>query len=90
LAVLEAQVDSLQVVLSDIAMPGAMNGIAFAFEVRKRYPALPVLLTTGYADQIEAAAAGGFRVLPKPIALDELLGELQAVLSAADLTARTA
>ena len=72
------------VVLSDIAMPGAMNGIALAFELRRTHPALPVLLTTGYAEQVRHAAADGLRVLPKPLEPDTLLAELRVVLPKAE------
>ena len=56
------------VVLSDIAMPGSMDGIAFAFHLRDTYPSLPVLLTTGYAEHLNHAVAGGLKVLSKPVA----------------------
>ena len=46
------------VLLSDIAMPGAMDGVALAFALRKRFPALPVLLTTGYAERHQEACGG--------------------------------
>lgn len=67
-------------VLSDIAMPGSMNGIALAFELRRSRPQLPVLLTTGYAEQVEEATAGGLQVLPKPMVPEEILAELRKVL----------
>ncbi|MGY4829002.1 ATP-binding protein [Sphaerotilaceae bacterium SBD11-9] len=70
------------VVLSDIAMPGSINGIGLAFELRRRMPGLPVLLTTGYAEQLGEATEGGFRVLPKPTSPEQLLAELRAVLPA--------
>ncbi|HET7794364.1 MAG TPA: ATP-binding protein [Rhizobacter sp.] len=69
-------------VLSDIAMPGSINGIGLAFELRRRMPGLPVLLTTGYAEQLDEATEGGFRVLPKPTSPEQLLAELRAVLPA--------
>jgi two-component system NtrC family sensor kinase len=67
-------------VLSDIAMPGTMDGIGLAFELRGRHPGLPVLLTTGYTEHLQQAVAGGLRVLPKPVAPEELLAELAAVI----------
>ena len=67
-------------VLSDIAMPGAMDGIGLAFALRSRYPNLPVLLTTGYTEHLQKAIAGGFRVLPKPVVPEELLAELAAAM----------
>jgi two-component system NtrC family sensor kinase len=82
-----AYIDSLptlpDVVLSDIAMPGSMDGIGLAFALRTRHPKLPVVLTTGYTDQLHQAVAGGLRVLPKPVAPEELLNALSAVIAPA-------
>jgi two-component system NtrC family sensor kinase len=82
LAHLASAADQPDAVLSDIAMPGSINGIGLAIELRKRRPALPVLLTSGYAEQLGEANAIGLRVLPKPVAPDHLLAELRAVLPA--------
>ncbi|WP_439519282.1 ATP-binding protein [Hydrogenophaga sp.] len=54
------------VVLSDIVMPGALDGIHFAHALRRAYPDLPVVLMTGYSAQLATARHGGFTVLPKP------------------------
>lgn len=69
-----------EVVLSDIAMPGSMNGIGLASELSRRYPALPVILHTGYADQLEEATAKGMRVFQKPVPPELLLAEIHARL----------
>ncbi len=87
LAYIEALQTLPDAVLSDIAMPGAMDGIGLAFALRARFPGLPVLLTTGYTEQLEPALAGGLRVLPKPVAPEELLAELAGMLKAAALAA---
>ncbi len=71
------------VVLTDIAMPGSMNGIGLALELRRLYPRLPVMLHTGYAEQIEEGLAKGMRVFQKPVPPDVLLAELRAMLTAA-------
>lgn len=67
-------------VLSDIAMPGGMDGISFAFLLRERYPQLPVILATGYADKLESAVRGGLEVFPKPLSPDRLLRRLRELL----------
>ena len=82
LAVLNGGGPLPDIVLSDIAMPGTVNGIGLAFALRQQLPDLPVVLTTGYADQLSEAAEGGFRVLPKPTAPEALLAELRGVLLA--------
>jgi CheY-like chemotaxis protein len=84
---LTAGVEQPDVVLSDIAMPGSLNGIALALELRTRRPELPVLLTTGYAEQLSDANASGLRVLQKPTAPDDLLAELRAALAGAGRSA---
>ncbi len=80
LARLSKDHDRLDVVLSDISMPGTMDGIGLALEVRSRWPALPVLLVTGYAERIHEAIAAGLRVLAKPVAPDDVLREITMCL----------
>jgi signal transduction histidine kinase/CheY-like chemotaxis protein len=74
---------SVDLVFSDIMMPGGMNGVDLAREIRRRRRGLPVLLTSGYAEATrESAAAEGVRVLPKPYRLDELAAALTTVIRA--------
>ena len=63
---LAAQEQLPDVLLSDVVMPGEIDGAALAREVRQRWPALPVVLMTGYAEQIDAISRSGLDVLPKP------------------------
>jgi len=58
-------------VVSDIVMPGTMDGAELAREIRRRNPDLPVLLVTGYS-QAASSAAGDFSVLRKPFGIAEL------------------
>jgi PAS domain S-box-containing protein len=69
-------------VFSDIVMPGGMNGLVFAAEIRARYPDLPVLLTTGYNSDlvVEGPQPHGMDVIGKPYRRTELLGRVQAAL----------
>jgi len=62
--------DEIRLVFSDIVMPG-MNGIALAREIAQRYPRLPVLLTSGFSDMIQAAETR-FPILRKPFELPAL------------------
>lgn len=72
-----------QVVLSDIEIPGGVNGIDFAFRLRTTHPLLPVILTTGFADKLELAIEGGFDVLQKPVDPRVLLERLRECLAVA-------
>jgi two-component system NtrC family sensor kinase len=67
-------------VFSDILMPGGMNGLELADAIRRRFPHIVVLLTTGYSSSAQDAVRQGFAVLQKPYdltALDRSLREAQ-------------
>ena len=83
LSVLER--DPVDVLLSDIVMPGAMSGLALADEVRQWRKSFPVLLTTGYAEAIDRAEAHGraYEVLRKPFRPRELEAKVRQVWRAA-------
>jgi len=53
-------------ILSDVVMPGEMDGVALAKHIRQAWPAQRLLLMTGYAEQLENIKRLGFAVLPKP------------------------
>jgi len=65
-------------VFTDIVMPGGISGIELAQKVRARFPELPVLLTTGYSEQV--AGNHGFPVLHKPYELSSLAEGLAKLL----------
>jgi CheY-like chemotaxis protein len=67
-----------KLVFSDIIMPGGISGIELARKVRDRFPELPVLLTTGYSEQV--AGLHGFPVLQKPYEMHSLADALGNVL----------
>ena len=68
----------VDVVFSDIMMPGGMNGVELAKELRSRRSDLPVLLTSGYAEAArESAEAAGVEVLPKPYRIEDLAVALE-------------
>jgi signal transduction histidine kinase/CheY-like chemotaxis protein len=73
----------IDLVFSDIMMPGGMNGVDLARELRRRRPNLPVLLTSGYAESTRREAeAEGITVLAKPFRLDLLSDALRVLLPA--------
>jgi CheY-like chemotaxis protein len=66
----------IDLVFSDIVMPGTIDGVGLAGEVRTRYPHLPVILTTGYSDAAQAAPPD-LKILRKPFDSDALRGFIQ-------------
>jgi two-component system NtrC family sensor kinase len=73
--------ESVDLVLSDIVMPGGIGGVTLARTLRGRYPNLPVLLTTGYSDAAQKAAAELFPILLKPYSMEALRQALAATVS---------
>jgi DNA-binding NtrC family response regulator len=67
----------IDLVFSDIRMPGDMDGITLAHEIKSRRPHLPVLLTSGYPDATQKDfQSDGLQVLAKPYGIEELKGAL--------------
>jgi CheY-like chemotaxis protein len=76
---------AIDIVFSDVMMPGRMNGVELAQEIRRRRPSLPVLLTSGYAEAANrSAAAHRIRIIAKPYRMDELRAALAAVTEDAE------
>jgi len=83
--------DRIDLMFSDILMPGGMNGLQLADAVRRRYPDITVLLTTGYSSSAQDAVRRGFAVLPKPYdlaGLERALREARGAANRATVSAR--
>jgi PAS domain S-box-containing protein len=73
------QGEKIDLVLSDVVMPGGMNGIALAQEIGNHYPRIPVLLTSGYSDVVQSAGSQ-FAILRKPFQLAALEKSMREAL----------
>jgi two-component system NtrC family sensor kinase len=73
---------TIDLVCSDILMPGGMNGLELADTIRQKYPGIALLLMTGYSSSAEDAVHRGFAVLQKPFdfaALERALRRAQSM-----------
>jgi PAS domain S-box-containing protein len=70
-ALREVQRDEIDLVFSDIVMPGKIDGLGLAQRLREIRPDLPILLATGYSDAA-ANARGNFQILRKPYEIHQL------------------
>ena len=81
LKVLEGK-DPIDIMLSDVVMPGKMNGLELARTASERWPALRIVLTSGFSE----AAVGpmesieGLRFLSKPYRMSDLARVLREVV----------
>jgi CheY-like chemotaxis protein len=69
-------------ILTDVSMPGTMNGIMLAREVQQIFPDLPVLLITG--NPVVADEEGEYPLLQKPIVSRDLHAAIQRHLPRPD------
>ena len=72
----------IDLVFTDIVMPGTIDGVGLARAIRSRYPSLPVILTTGYSDAAQAAPPD-LRILHKPFDVDALRDFIQGMTEVA-------
>jgi signal transduction histidine kinase len=77
--------ERIDILFSDVIMPGGMNGSQLADEARRIRPGLKILLTSGYVadlDEGQVIGQGDLPVLNKPYRRDELARSLRLVLGA--------
>ena len=73
----------VDILLSDVIMPGGMSGVDLAKAARKRRPDIRVLFVSGYDRMVIAQATrydDSLKLLNKPFSLTDLARELQALL----------
>ena len=75
-----AEDNAFDIVLSDVAMPGEMDGLAMARALRSQYPRLAIVLISGFSSALTDAR--DFVVLSKPCPPDDLLKALQRAIEA--------
>ena len=78
LTVLERADPPIDLVLSDVVMPGGLSGPQLAEQAALRWPGVPVILMSGYARELEQT---GTRMLQKPFTIAQLLAYVQEGLA---------
>jgi two-component system NtrC family sensor kinase len=74
--------DKIDLILSDVVMPGGMNGLALAQEIANHYPHIPVLLTTGYSEVVQTMSSRT-PIIRKPFQLTVLEKSIREALQSA-------
>jgi PAS domain S-box-containing protein len=71
--------ETIDIVFSDVVMPG-LSGVDLAKIARQRQPDLPILLASGYSEEIVAGAGASFDFVRKPYDATTLDRAIQAAL----------
>ena len=71
------QILDIAIVVSDVIMPGGLNGRQLAETVLERHPAMRIVLMSGYTDEAAAEGANDLPVLAKPFVRQDLAHALQ-------------
>ena len=72
---------TIELVLSDVVMPGGISGLELARTLRTLRPGLPVLLATGYTQWGSRVVDEGFTFIAKPYRREALAGAIRAALA---------
>jgi DNA-binding NtrC family response regulator len=71
---------TIELVMSDIVMPGGMSGLELARTLREQRPELPVVLATGYSQYALQVVKEGFTLVEKPYRRDLLAASLRSAI----------
>jgi two-component system NtrC family sensor kinase len=83
-AIAALRLDSnVELVFSDILMPGGKSGLDLVLEIDERFPGIPVLLATGYSASAQDAVRHGVVVLQKPYDLEGLRRNIHEAIEGA-------
>src|ERR1700722_2479351 len=83
LAILEIRFAEIHVLLTDINMPGSMDGLALAHHVHRHWPAIGILVASGRPKPKADALPPGARFVPKPWRRAHMLRHIRELTAAA-------
>jgi DNA-binding NtrC family response regulator len=75
-SILETRKD-ICIVFTDINMPGSMDGLKLAHAIRKRWPPIELILTSGHFDIPNSELPARGRFFPKPYQDDAIVDALR-------------
>jgi CheY-like chemotaxis protein len=81
LAILESRSD-ISLMLSDIQMPGSMDGLKLAHAVHERWPQIKIILVSGHVQVSDTDKPAESRFFGKPLGSEHMIHELQEMIGA--------
>src|SRR4051812_38101205 len=84
LALLESRSD-IELLFTDIQMPGSMNGLKLAHAVHERWPSIKIILVSGQLTPSESDRPTDSRFFGKPLEVPQMIAELQEMIGQGSL-----
>jgi DNA-binding NtrC family response regulator len=83
--IIEAGLCRFDLLLSDVRMPGDVNGFQLAEFFRSTHPGAPVMMMSGHVDPelAESMSKTGYQVFVKPLRLSQIVGAVRAAFETA-------
>ena len=67
-------------IVTDIRMPGEMDGVRLAQWVHEQMPRIPVIIASAYAQNADEAKAAGEEVFVKPYRMEDVVARIRAAI----------
>jgi CheY-like chemotaxis protein len=80
IAMLQSRTD-IRIVFTDVEMPGSMDGLKLARYIRKRWPPIQLVVTSGRYNIDDADLPLRGKVVPKPYDFDRLVNVMRSLTS---------
>ena len=77
--------EDIAAIITDVDMPGTMNGLKLAHAVRRRWPPIKIIVVSGKAHVSDAELPSDARFLSKPYSVSVMIGELRSLLAPSSL-----
>jgi two-component sensor histidine kinase len=84
LAVLESRSD-IELLFTDIQMPGSMDGLKLAYAVHKRWPLIKIILVSGQLKLTDSDRPPDSRFFGKPLDVKQMIAEMQDMMGKGSL-----
>ena len=72
LKILETEARNVRVVFTDVHLPSPMNGLALGYHIRKTWPGISLLITSGYGTPEPSHMPEGSRFVLKPYKISRI------------------
>jgi DNA-binding NtrC family response regulator len=79
LAILESRSD-IDLLFTDIQMPGSMDGLKLAHAVHERWPSIKIIMVSGQLTPTEAEKPTNSRFFGKPLEVKQMIAEMQEMI----------